>query len=433
MGAVESKELAVQDKPQTALTVQERAVVALGGSERKAELTALSTKYADLTEIKNPAGRTQVHQAAMELADARIKTTKTGETSREDANQFQKAVIAAVKSFIEPVKTEEDRLLALRNAWDQAIDQEKARKAAEESNRISKVLARINEFRLIPAHFAMKSVAEIEAEAARLAELPVTIEDFFEYTGEGQQARDEAITKLEGLSTAAREREAESRRLAEERAAFAVEQAAAAERERVAAAERAEQERIAQAERDRVAAVQREEQEQAAALLREQQAEHARQVAAQQAEFDRQQAEIARQQAELAAAQEAQAQAARDEQARKDAEEQARLDAIAAEARRIEEAEAARAQAEKDAAAAERVRQVETAAEEERQARAAREAADTAMRNAASALYAALISQVSWAGEVSDEFLDGEPGLRDQFVADRKAAADALKLARGAA
>src|ERR1044072_569104 len=92
------------------LTVIERAALALGADEGEKQLIALAGKYTDITDIRNPAGRTQCHAAAMELGNARIAVDKTGKAAREDANAFQKAVIAEVARRVAIIKPEEDRL-----------------------------------------------------------------------------------------------------------------------------------------------------------------------------------------------------------------------------------------------------------------------------------------------------------------------------------
>jgi hypothetical protein len=376
MGAVESTELAVTEKPQQLITIEPAKYVALVFEPFAKRLADAKTLAKDVTfDVTTTAGMAVAVKHRATFRDIRVASEKARKERKAPILEIGKLLDSRqreIEAEIEPFEAKFDSAI---KEEEQRKEVEKARKAAEESARITKIRLTIETLRRYPTDWLSRTSDEMDACATDLADTPISLDFYGEYTGEATQARDESVAKLREMAVATREREAESRRLAEERAAFEREQAAAAERERVAAAERAEQERIAQAERDRVAAVQREEQEQAAALLREQQAEHARQVAAQQAELDAQKAELLRQQAAIVAAQEAQAQAERDEQARRDAEEQALLDAIAAEARRVEEEMAARVQAEKDAAAsaqlAEAARQQEEreAAEAERQRR----------------------------------------------------------------
>ncbi|HJP68606.1 MAG TPA: hypothetical protein VJ846_06865 [Sphingomicrobium sp.] len=242
----ESKEMTVaeaQPPQQVALTVQERAVIALGGAERENELKALAQKYADITEVKNKAGRQQVHAAAMELSKAITQTEKTGEAAREDAVAFQKAVIAEVKSHVAIIKPPRDRLIALRDAWDEVEATEKAAKLAAEQARINAIRSRIDVFRNAPAEMVGKSAQQIGACADHLSETVIALEEFEGSTGEAVMARNAAVARLREMQAAQAAHEAEQARLATERAQLERERAEAAERERVASEARAEQER----------------------------------------------------------------------------------------------------------------------------------------------------------------------------------------------
>jgi len=340
------------------LTVIERAALALGADEGEKQLIALAGKYTDITDIRNPAGRTQCHAAAMELGNARIAVDKTGKAAREDANAFQKAVIAEVARRVAIIKPEEDRLLAIRDQWDAEREAEKAAKAAAEQQRIADIRAQIDVFRNAPAQMVGKSSQEIGAIADRLSESVIGLGQFAEFTGECQVERDSAVQKLREMQSAQQAHEAEQARLAAEREALERQRAELAEQERRAAAARAEQEARDRVERERVEAEQRAAQERAAAVMRQQQAEHEARMAAQQAEIDRQQADIARAKAEQERAERERQDAIEAEaRAKREAEEMAALE----EGQRI--AEAAIAEAER--------REREAAAEVERSALAA--------------------------------------------------------------
>lgn len=273
------------EAPKTELTVIQRAALALGVDEGEKELIALSKKYVDIKEIKNPAGRQQCHAAAMELGTARIATTKTGETAREDANAFQKAVIAEVKRRVAIVSAEETRLLALRDAWDKEREAEKIAKALAESKRITEIRQKIDAIRNMPQSFVGTPSSGIGAAADHLSELVLPLEVYAEYTGEAQAERDNAVKQLRAMQEAMRTHEA-----AQE--ALILRQAELAEQERVAAAARAAQEEQDRKERERIAEDQREAQERAADAMRAQQAEHEARMRAQQEEIDRKQSLI---------------------------------------------------------------------------------------------------------------------------------------------
>ncbi len=340
----------------TAVTVVERAALALGADEHEKELVALSKKYRDIVEIKNPAGRQQCHAAAMELGTARIATTKTGETAREDANAFQKAVIAEVKRRIKIISDEEARLLALRDAWDAEREAEKIAKALAESQRITKIRLTIDTIRHVPTEFIGKSSAEISAAADDLSEQVLSLDFYAEYTGEAQAERDAAVKQLRTMQEAMRWHE-------EAQAELARKQAELVEQERLAAIARAEQEardrkeaeaRAAQERKDAAAraaevAEQQAANERAAAAMRAEQAAHEERMAAERAEIKRQQDAIDAEKQRVADAEEArQREIEAAEQAKRDeatAAERAKQEAAEA----AERAEAERVQAVKDA------------------------------------------------------------------------------------
>jgi hypothetical protein len=280
------------------LTVPERAAVALGADEGEKALIALSKKYVDIVEIKNPAARQQCHAAAMELGNARIATTKTGEVAREDANAFQKAVIAEVKRRVAIISAEETRLLALRDAWDKEREAEKAAKAAAEKARVDGIRAKIDEIKDCIVFAMGKSASEIQGAIDKLSAHEITLEEFQELAGEAEMSKVATLAKLHEALIAQQAHEAEQARIAAEREALERQRAELAEQERLAAVERAQREAMDRAERERVAAEQRAAQERAAEAMRQQQAEHEARMRAQQAEIDRQQAEIAAARAE---------------------------------------------------------------------------------------------------------------------------------------
>lgn len=342
----------LEEKPSTAVTVVERAALALGADTHEKELVALSKKYVDIVEIKNPAGRQQCHAAAMELSNARIATTKTGETAREDANAFQKAVIAEVKRRIAIISAEETRLLALRDAWDKEREAEKIVKALAESQRITAIRQKIDATRNAPQQWINKSSADIGAAADHLSETVVTLDEFAEYLGEATVERDVAVNQLRTMQEAMRHHEEAQAALEIERQRLAREREAAEERERVAAEERAAQEkkdraaRLEQERRDREVREQAEA-DQREAVRRAQEAmdaereAHEARMAAQQAEIDAKQAAVDA----AAAEQERVAREAREAQEAVDRRKQEAADLTA---RLIDE----RIQAEKDAAEA---------------------------------------------------------------------------------
>ena len=103
---------------QTALSVIERASVALGSSALEIHLKDLVKKNADIVAIANKDGREQVHIAAMVLRKQRTTIAAAGKGARDDAAKFCKAVIDEEKRLIGLIEPEEDRLIKLRDDWD---------------------------------------------------------------------------------------------------------------------------------------------------------------------------------------------------------------------------------------------------------------------------------------------------------------------------
>jgi len=351
----------------TELTVVERAAVALKSPQHEQELLALATKYADITEIRNPAGREQAHGAMMELANRRVSITKAGKEARDDANAFSKAVIAEEKRLVGLIEPEEGRLRGLRDEWDAEREREKAAKVEAERVRVNAIRIRIDEMRTIPSAMIGKAAEHIARCIEGVDKSPVELADFAEFSGEAEMAKIATLDKLREMLAAQQAHEVEQARIAAERAQLERERAEAAERERIAAAARAEEERKAREAREAEEARQRAEREAHEAELRRQREEQeARLRAEREAEESRlaeQRAEIARQQAEIAAAKaeqeriEREAREAAEAAARAEAEriEADRAAAVQAEADRIF-AEQQRIEAERRAAEAERIR-----------------------------------------------------------------------------
>ena len=318
----------------TAMTVQARAALALESSTAETYLTELAGKSKAIVSITNKDGRTECHAAAMTAKKARINIEKAGESAREDATAFSKAVISEEARLVALIKPEETRLLGLRDDWDAKVKAEKEAAEALERQRIEAIKARIAEFGAMVTDAAMLEAHGVEQEIE--VALAVEIDDAFgEFYDEAVTVKAASIAKLRDLlaaktaaeSTAARikaEQEAETIRLAEEAKRLAAERA---EMDRIAAAQRAEQAEMQRQEDARQA-------EERARLNAERLAFEAQQAAVR-AQQDRVAAELERQRREFAEAQ-AKAQHEADEKAAAiQAEADAKIAADKAEADRI--------------------------------------------------------------------------------------------------
>ncbi|MFZ3286610.1 MAG: hypothetical protein WA191_07140 [Telluria sp.] len=257
-------------EPTTALTLPQRAAVALGESANATKLRELVTKSAGIVTVTNPDGRDEAHRAGMVLVKTRTNIEKTGKAAREDATAFSKAVIAMEKDLIAIIEPEELRVLKLRDAFDEQAAAEKAAKIAAERERMDAIQARIAAVRNLPTTAIGKSAAEISQMIYELAGT-ISADDahaatFEEFAADYKTARTDALELLAqaeakqlGIEAAAREAEqariAEAARMESERAELARQRAEAVETARIA---KIEAERVANEqaiERQRLAAL----------------------------------------------------------------------------------------------------------------------------------------------------------------------------------
>ena len=347
---------------QTALTVVERASVALGSSALEIHLTDLVKKHADITAIANKDGREQVHAAAMVLRKQRTTIAAAGKGARDDAAKFCKAVIDEEKRLIGLIEPEEDRLIKLRDDWDAEREAEKQAAIAKEAARRKHIEETIDAIRNTVFVSPRESSASIEAIIAATESLDVSEAIYEEFAPAAARAKAEALESLRETLDLAKfneadqarikaEQEAEAARLAAGREELARLRAEADERQRIADEQAAEAHRIEEAKlaEERAAIARQREQQEAENLAR-------------QMELDRQAAEIRAQQEAARKAQEAAAEA-----------ERARIAAAEAEAARQAEAKA-RAEREEAERIAE-AKRAEAAAELERQMKEQAEAA----------------------------------------------------------
>ena len=347
---------------QTALTVVERASVALGSSALEIHLKDLVKKNADIVAIANKDGREQVHAAAMVLRKQRTTIAAAGKGARDDAAKFCKAVIDEEKRLIGLIEPEEDRLIKLRDDWDAEREAEKQAAIAKEAMRRKHIEEMIDAIRNTVFVSPRESSASIEAIIAATESLDVSEAIYEEFAPAAARAKAEALESLRETLDLAKfneadqarikaEQEAEAARLAAGREELARLRAEADERQRIADEQAAEAHRIEEAKlaEERAAIARQREQQEAENLAR-------------QMELDRQAAEIRAQQEAARKAQEAAAEA-----------ERARIAAAEAEAARQAEAKA-RAEREEAERIAE-AKRAEAAAELERQMKEQAEAA----------------------------------------------------------
>jgi hypothetical protein len=229
-----------------ALTLPERAAVALGESANEAKLRELAAKSAGIISVTNPDGREEAHRAGMVLLKTRTSIDKAADVAVADAKGFVKAVGVKKAELISIIQPEETRVMALRDQWDEKVAAEKAAKIAAERARVEAIQARITTVRNLPASVVGKSAAEI---SQMIFELARTITPYGEHEATfAEFEKDYRAARTEVLELLA---QAETRQLGVEAAALAAEEARKAEAARIEQ-ERAELARL-RAESERIA------------------------------------------------------------------------------------------------------------------------------------------------------------------------------------
>ena len=230
------------------LPPSERAIIALGSSKAEVQLRELAGKYTAITNVIDSAGRAECHRAAMELKNARLAVDKTGKAARADATAFSNAVVAEAKRLIAIITPEEERLFAVRDAYDAEQARIKAEAERKEAERVAAIRKRIDAIRNIPAGMAGLPSSEIQAEIAAFEAFHAD-DSFAEFADEANAVVASTVQALIVLRDKQLAAEAEAARLAAEREELARLRAAAEEHSRQVAAQNAERERAAAEER----------------------------------------------------------------------------------------------------------------------------------------------------------------------------------------
>lgn len=251
-----------QPQPEsTALTVQARAALALGAAEHEKKLVELAKGSTAIVAITNTASYQECHGARMALKRARLEIEEIGESAREDARNFAKAVIAEQKRLIGIVEPEELRLQGIQDAHDAKLEAERQARARAEEERIAKIQAGIEEIKMMRVAAAGESSARI---AALMDELEARGDCAWaqEFQGAAEAAKVATMNRLNEMHAAVMDQEAEAARLKLEREELERRRAEQDERERAEATRLAEETKKRDAEErdrlDRIAAEERE-------------------------------------------------------------------------------------------------------------------------------------------------------------------------------
>ena len=328
-----------------------------------AGLADLRTRYENVAwDLRTVKGNNDARAARKELVSLR-----TGLEAKR--KELKEPVLERAKLIDSEAKRITAELLKLEMPIDEQIKADEARRETErrereaaEAKRVAAIMVRINAIASMPADLAGRSWVVIENAIADLQNAPTF--DYMEFAERAANTTTATIVRLNELADASKAAEDAARKLAEERAELARQQAEAKRLAEVEAAKIAEEQRI---ERERLAAERKEmelQQAEAARALAEQQRVERERIEAERAEQARKDAEVRRIQAErdridreARAAEQAKIDAENKRVADELAQQQAKIDAQRAEieraAREQQEREhaAAQAQADKEAAA----------------------------------------------------------------------------------
>lgn len=191
----------------------ERAVAALGFDTVKAEVEKLATQYADITAISNKAGRDQAHSAAMALKSKRVEIQRRAKEVREDAVAFQKAVIAKGDELTAIIEPEEQRLISLRDAWDEEQARIKREAAEAEQRRKAWHESQIASIRGVVLNAAGAAPEKLRGLITELDLIEPSEEIHAEYAPVVARAKAETLSKLLEMLAEAEDREAEQARI----------------------------------------------------------------------------------------------------------------------------------------------------------------------------------------------------------------------------
>jgi len=290
--------------PSTALTLPQRAAVALASSKHEIELRELVKASADIVTVNSVDGREQAHRVGMTLKSARCNIEKVGKTAREDAQAFAKAIIAEEKRLVEIVSAEEDRIFKLRDDFDAAEEAKRQAAIKAERERVESIQGAITAMRNEVMNATGKPLTWMQNRIGELRDGEPSIDFYQEFHADAMNVWREMLERFVAMIDAKAAQETEEAR-------------ARAEQEAEAA-------RL-QTEREELEALRA----QAAAAHKQAEAELAAQREAQERELAAQRAEIAQQQAVLDAARRARDAEERAERERIDAENRAKQDADA--------------------------------------------------------------------------------------------------------
>jgi hypothetical protein len=132
------------------LTPDQQAARALAFESTKAQLVQLASETASLTRVDTDDNLAAAKAARARLRTARTTIEKTGKAARDDANKFQKAVIAKERELVGVIQPEEERLAGLVEAEERRREDAARAIREEEERRAARVAEAFGNLRGLP-------------------------------------------------------------------------------------------------------------------------------------------------------------------------------------------------------------------------------------------------------------------------------------------
>lgn len=216
----------------------QRAMIVLDSTKTEVQLHQIVQEAGTVVAVGDKTTREYAHRIGMKLKTARTSIEKIGKAAREDAQAFSKAVIGEENRLKAIMAAEEERIFALRDAYDKKVADEKAAAERAEAERVAGIRAKIDAFKRLPLESAQDSAEELQATIEDLSGIVID-GSYAEFAEEATlvvagvmsqllNMRDAAVRKAEAEAAVAAERErvaAEELRLKEERESFERERA----------------------------------------------------------------------------------------------------------------------------------------------------------------------------------------------------------------
>ena len=200
-----------------ALTVQDRAVAALGLSNLEEELIELAGKSKDLIEVTNSDSYKQIDAARKMLKTERIDISKKGKAARDDANAFSKAVIAEENRLVAIIQVEEQRLQDLQKEHDEKVAAARQKLIDDEVARVEAIQLRISNMRDAPSKIGYTATSD-DIQGTIDVIQNIEIDDAFEeFSDTALSVKTAALVELNEILAAAREREEQAAKFDAER------------------------------------------------------------------------------------------------------------------------------------------------------------------------------------------------------------------------